>query len=255
MRGWIARALIAGLGLAVLAPVSAAQAGTCPTPLAHKGYVTSYHDENTIPAIRGAAKFGGAEIDVHVTKDKKLVVIHNAKVNSTTNGRGFVQDMTLKQIRKLRTDNGYRVPTLASAAKLAARKDMTLVVELKLRQHWTPKIYRSAATIAKRATRDGAKIYLGGRGSGFERDIPEYATGALIYWRPGRRLALNKANAVALEADLVMARVGQWNRSKVRNFKKAGMVTAARKTTNFRRVRFLGLQYALTNEPRSLTCR
>lgn len=255
MRRWISGAIAVGVGIGVLGPMPAAQAGFCPTPLAHRGFVNSNIDPDTLPAIKRAAKFGGAELDIHVTKDGKLVVIHNAKLNKSTNGTGYVHNRTYKYISKLRTKNGARVPTFARVGKVAARKNMTIAAELKLRNQWTPATYGTAGRIAKKATREGATIYLGGRGRGFEVDLPMYAGGALTYWIVGSSQKLNKANAQARDVDMAMANVGKWGRAKVRAFKRADIVPAAQETQRIKQAKFLRLTYVVTDFPKAVVCR
>jgi len=74
---------------------------------AHRGAMET-HPENTIPAFREAVKAGAhmIEFDVQLTKDKKLVVMHDATVDRTTDGTGKVSELTLAEIRKL--DAGIR---------------------------------------------------------------------------------------------------------------------------------------------------
>jgi len=59
--------------------------------------------ENTIPGFRHAVALGlrATEFDVHLTKDDRLVVIHDATVDRTTNGTGAVSDLTFAEIRAL----------------------------------------------------------------------------------------------------------------------------------------------------------
>jgi glycerophosphoryl diester phosphodiesterase len=247
--------MVVGLGMGLLGPLPAAQAAVCPTPLAHRGFVNAKIDPDTVPAVKRAAKFGGAELDVQVTKDNKLVVIHNAKLDLSTNGTGFVHNRTFKYISKLRTKNGARVPTFARVGKVAARKNMVITAELKLHAQWTPETYTKAKRVAKKATRNGATVYLGGRGRGFEVDIPTYAPGALIYWIVGDSQKLNKANAQAREADMAMAKIGKWGRDKVRAFKKAGIAPAAQETQRIKQAKFLRLSYVVTDDAKSASCR
>jgi len=63
--------------------------------------------ENTIPAFRNAAKIGAdvLELDVRLTKDGELVVMHDSTVDRTTNGQGKVREMTVAQLKQL--DAGY----------------------------------------------------------------------------------------------------------------------------------------------------
>ena len=68
-------------------------------------------------AFREAEKAGadGIELDVQLTKDGEIVVIHDEKVDRTTNGKGFVKDFTFKELRKL--DAGRRKKGLFSNAE------------------------------------------------------------------------------------------------------------------------------------------
>lgn len=64
--------------------------------------------ENTLAAFIKAAKISPEivfELDIHMTKDGELVVIHDDTVDRTTDGRGLVQDKTLKELKDL--DAGY----------------------------------------------------------------------------------------------------------------------------------------------------
>ena len=58
--------------------------------------------ENTMSAFVEAEKAGadGLELDVQLTKDGEVVVIHDEKVDRTTTGNGYVKDLTFKEIRK-----------------------------------------------------------------------------------------------------------------------------------------------------------
>lgn len=78
-----------------------------PNTFAHRG-ASSRAPENTLEAFRLAAECGagGLELDIHMTSDGRIVVIHDDSVNRTTNGEGFVRDMTLHEVRSL--DAGYR---------------------------------------------------------------------------------------------------------------------------------------------------
>ena len=99
--------------------------------------------ENTVASfalIRDDLDHGidGAECDVQMTKDGELVVIHDEKVDRTTDGNGWVKDLTLQEIRKL--DAGVRfpgplhhepVPTMREVFEVFDGTRATLNVELK----------------------------------------------------------------------------------------------------------------------------
>ena len=67
---------------------------------AHRGYSGKY-PENTILAFKKALDIGvdGIELDVHKSKDGKLVVIHDEDIKSTFDGEGLIKDYTLKELK------------------------------------------------------------------------------------------------------------------------------------------------------------
>lgn len=106
--------------------------------IAHRGY-SGLYPENTLSAIRAAVDAGAdmVEIDVQLTKDNVLVVMHDSSVYRTTNGSGLVKDLTLEQIRALDAGSkfgpqfaGERVPTLEEALDAVHGKAM-LNIEVK----------------------------------------------------------------------------------------------------------------------------
>ncbi|WP_439556046.1 glycerophosphodiester phosphodiesterase family protein [Dyadobacter sp.] len=83
--------------------------------IAHRGNHTVV-PENTLASCREAIKCGAdyVEVDLRTTKDGKLVVLHDAKVDRTTNGTGRVAEMTLSEVRDLQVFNKnkktHRIP-------------------------------------------------------------------------------------------------------------------------------------------------
>jgi glycerophosphoryl diester phosphodiesterase len=77
--------------------------------------------ENTMAAFRNAVDLGAdrLELDVQMTKDGELVVIHDETVDRTTNGTGRVADLTLAEIRALDAGQGERVPTFKEVLRFA----------------------------------------------------------------------------------------------------------------------------------------
>ena len=70
--------------------------------IAHRG-ASAYAPENTIPAFMLAARMGAQaiELDVHLTRDRQLVVCHDADVSRTTNGSGAIHDLDLATLQML----------------------------------------------------------------------------------------------------------------------------------------------------------
>lgn len=69
---------------------------------AHRGCMDT-HPENTLPAFAEAIRLGAhmIEFDVQLTKDGKMVLMHDESVDRTTNGKGTVSELTFEEIRKL----------------------------------------------------------------------------------------------------------------------------------------------------------
>ena len=106
---------------------------------AHRGYSAKY-PENTMVAFRAAMNYAvdGIELDVHMTKDGHLVVIHDEKVNRTTNGKGYVKDLTIEQIKELDAGSkfnplfkGEKIPLLEEVIQLIEPTNLKLNIELK----------------------------------------------------------------------------------------------------------------------------
>jgi glycerophosphoryl diester phosphodiesterase len=99
--------------------------------IGHRG-ARAYEPENTIRSFARAIELGvnAVELDVRKTKDNELVVIHDDKVDRTTNGKGLVSELTLKEIKSFVTDKGEKIPTLEEALDFLDRK-VKILIELK----------------------------------------------------------------------------------------------------------------------------
>ena len=107
---------------------------------AHRGNSILF-PENTMPAYRSALELpiDQIEIDLHMTKDGRIVMIHDHTVDKTTNGTGLVRNMTAAEIRALdagswkgRQFAGERVPFFEEFLELMQdHPRMTVNVELK----------------------------------------------------------------------------------------------------------------------------
>ncbi len=99
--------------------------------IGHRG-ARAYEPENTIRSFKRALEMGvdAVEFDVRKTRDNQLVVIHDADVKRTTNGKGLVADLTLKEIKELSIGKDEKIPTLKEALSFLDCK-VKLLVELK----------------------------------------------------------------------------------------------------------------------------
>ncbi|ANY73046.1 glycerophosphodiester phosphodiesterase [Paenibacillus ihbetae] len=107
---------------------------------AHRGYKAAY-PENTLAAFREALELGVdmLEFDLRLSKDRQVVVIHDATVDRTTNGTGKVSDFTLEELKALdaggwfgQAFKGHVIPTLEELCELLAEYPEVLCnVEIK----------------------------------------------------------------------------------------------------------------------------
>lgn len=99
---------------------------------AHRGLPVKFA-ENSLEGFRYAAKHGaeGVEFDVHMTKDKVPVVMHDEEIDRTTDGSGYIKDYTLNEIRKFHLKNGEPVPMLREFFEILQDKDLYINLEFK----------------------------------------------------------------------------------------------------------------------------
>ena len=95
--------------------------------IAHRGNHVKV-PENTLASFKEAIKAGAdyVEVDLRTSKDGRLVVMHDATVDRTTNGKGKVSDLTFEEIKKLEVFNqnkkNHRVPEFGEVLKLCKGK-------------------------------------------------------------------------------------------------------------------------------------
>jgi len=108
--------------------------------IAHRGYRARY-PENTLVAFQAALGAGVQmiELDVALSRDRKLVVIHDATLERTTNGEGAVSDHTLAQLKQLDAGGwfhprfaGEHLPELSEVLDLA---DGRVMINIEIKPH------------------------------------------------------------------------------------------------------------------------
>lgn len=99
--------------------------------IGHRGYSAKF-PENTLMAFQGAIDVGAdmIEFDVLLSKDRIPVVIHDDTLNRTTNGKGLVASLSLKELKKLDAGKGETIPTLEEVLQLTQNK-IPLHIEIK----------------------------------------------------------------------------------------------------------------------------
>jgi glycerophosphoryl diester phosphodiesterase len=128
-----------GLALAWSGAASPHADGRPPAVAAHRGGAALW-PENSLLAFRSAAALGAEylELDVHQTRDRELVVIHDPTLERTTTGAGAVKDVRLADLTTVRlkdargTVTAEPVPRLDEVVALAAMRGRRLLVEIKV---------------------------------------------------------------------------------------------------------------------------
>jgi glycerophosphoryl diester phosphodiesterase len=127
---------------------------------AHRGGA-SLAPENTEAAFRNAARIGAdwIEFDIHRTSDGVLVIMHDDNVNRMTDGKGYIRDMTWKQLHELHITNGELIMTFEEVVALAKSTGMGLLAELKSMAFY-PGMEEEALAIVRRADYLAKTIFL-----------------------------------------------------------------------------------------------
>ena len=102
--------------------------------IAHRGLTNDYIKENTIEAFLNALNNGydGIELDIRLTKDKKIVVLHDKLINRTSNGKGNINNFTYKELLKYNfgtKEIKSKIPLLSIVIEKISNK--VIIIELK----------------------------------------------------------------------------------------------------------------------------
>lgn len=133
---------------------------------AHRG-ASAYAPENTMEAFRLALEMGadGIELDVHLTKDGELAVIHDETLDRTTNGTGKVHEHTMAQLKELDAScgkpgfEGARIPALGEVYDLVRDSRMIINVEIKTDANFYFGIEEKLVALEKEKGMTGRVIY------------------------------------------------------------------------------------------------
>lgn len=99
--------------------------------IAHRG-ARGYEPENTLKAFQKALDLhtDGIELDVHLSSDGHIIVIHDETIDRTTNGKGFVNTLSLQGLKEFRIENKLQIPTLPEVFDLV-NQQCFINIELK----------------------------------------------------------------------------------------------------------------------------
>jgi glycerophosphoryl diester phosphodiesterase len=127
--------LLIGWGAFAYDPIPTDAMNPKPAIIAHRG-ASGSAPENTLSAFKKALEIGVdyVELDIHLSKDGEIMVIHDPTLERTTNGTGAVQDKTLAELQQLDAGSWYGdafknepLPTLRQVLELVNGRAKVLI--------------------------------------------------------------------------------------------------------------------------------
>lgn len=219
--------------------------------IAHRG-ASGTLPENTLASFAKAVKLGAemVELDVHLCATGELVVIHDASVNHTTNGRGLVSKKTLTQLQNLDAGMREKIPTLNEVLALIDR-NTRVNIELK-GPGVAPEVARTInrLLVSKKWTAWDFIIssFHHGQLKRFHSIIPEIQIGILYKNHPTDYLKLaGELNAFSINLPLNKVNVPLIH--EVHRHKLQVWVYTVNKIQEYQKAEILGVDAIFTNFP------
>ncbi len=186
--------------------------------IGHRG-AAGLEPENTLRSFTRATIEGAdaVELDLRLTRDERLVVLHDATIDRTTNGSGPAAEMSLEEIKRLDAGLGERVPTFEEVLEVT---DLPIYAELKVVEAAGP----LAACIRERglARRITPISFLPEALYRIKQSLPDLAVGLVV---SGTLSGLT--GALRVGATLVSPEAAYLNAALVESCRQAGLRVTA----------------------------
>jgi len=198
---------------------------------AHRGSKGNY-PENSMLAFKKAIAAGvcGMELDIHMTKDGELVVIHDTTLDRTTTGSGYIKDYTLAEIRKFSIGAKFTefkhynpswddevVPTLTEVLLLCKAYDLEINIELKTHEVVYPGIEEAMLGVVDKVGYKPEKVVYSAFHLPTILRIKKLKTWARIAWlleifipMPTDYIQTLGLDALHMDKDIVLANPRYW---------------------------------------------
>lgn len=114
--------------------------------VAHRGS-SGNRPENTLPAFAEAVRVGAdmIELDVHLSKDDQLIVMHDEEVDRTTDGKGLIREKTLAELKTLNAGSWFssdyeatKIPTLKEVLDLLTARNYRGILSIEIKTNHYP---------------------------------------------------------------------------------------------------------------------
>ncbi len=195
--------------------------------IGHRGAM-GHIAENTFPSFELGLSQGAdiLELDIHLSRDGEIVVIHDATLDRTTDGQGYVRDHTLAELKRLDAGGkhgapGARIPTFAEVLEWA-RDRAALAIEIKAAHVRYPGIEAKMLDLLARYGMTGHVVVISFDHTSLrevKRLEPNVAVGPLYLARPADSASLMRAAgaevmrpqyAYVTDAEVRIARENDW---------------------------------------------
>lgn len=222
--------------------------------IGHRGAM-GHEPENTLLSFRKALALNvdAIELDVYVCKTGEVIVMHDDKVDRTTNGKGYTEDKTFDELRQLDAGKGELVPTLEEVLDIIDKK-VIVNIELKgkdaalatiqvIKEHIKTKGWAESDFMV--SSFDHHEL------NKFKQHYPEISIGALIEGVP---LSYSEC-AVQLQADSVNLSLDFINQDFVNDAHEKGLkvyVWTVNEYDDIAKVKALGVDGIFSNFPERL---
>ncbi|KAB5491421.1 glycerophosphodiester phosphodiesterase family protein [Flagellimonas hadalis] len=190
-----------------------------PKIVAHRGGAV-LSAENSMEAIKNALQLGVdmVEIDIQMSRDGHLVVMHDRRVDRTTDGKGKVGNLDLDEIKKLRLKNCTKietVPTLDEVLELISPHETKLLIEVKTDKNYDRLLKSLTESIKKRNMEEQVMVFSFNKSFCDELKVrfPELTVGVFIYGFPAVN-NLPKVDAVGVEYHSILFLESYYERLK-----------------------------------------
>ncbi len=195
----------------------------------HRAYYGGV-DEEQPAGIRASARWGwGAELDLRVTKDGKVVLVHDDTLKRITGGADTraAEDLTYAEVTAIPLKRGGRVVGLWKALRVARKAEAKLLLEIKrYRQHQEAWDNAGLAYVARavRKTRMKDRVFVGGSGqTAFRIQAPDLQT----FHRTVSRDPVDAASLAAM-ATLIQLDSTRYDTQLVADLRGLGTKVASR---------------------------
>jgi len=133
---------------------------------AHRG-ASNYLPENTLEAFSLAIeqKADAIELDVHLSKDGEIVVAHDARLERVSNGEGYINDYTFKELKSLEFNKLFpdtpicRMPALSEVFSLIKPTSLIINIEVKTTERLYPELPEKLIALAKEYSMEERVLY------------------------------------------------------------------------------------------------